>query len=84
LLASCYERAIALARAHALRTLAFPCISTGIYGYPMQAAARVAVSAVARSIAEGELPERVVLCAFDQVAFEALGSALREATLGRV
>jgi O-acetyl-ADP-ribose deacetylase (regulator of RNase III) len=82
LLASCYERAIALARAHGVRTLAFPCISTGVYGYPMRAAARVAVHAVARTIADSALPERVILCAFDQAAFEVLRSALRNETLG--
>jgi O-acetyl-ADP-ribose deacetylase (regulator of RNase III) len=76
LLSSCYESAIALAREHELQTIAFPSISTGIFGYPMDQAARVAVTAVARALAGGPLPARVVLCAFDQRAEEALGSAL--------
>src|SRR6476661_7218714 len=41
LLASCYRRALELAAAHALRTLAFPCISTGVYGYPADFASKV-------------------------------------------
>jgi O-acetyl-ADP-ribose deacetylase (regulator of RNase III) len=76
LLSSCYENAIAIAREHGLRTVAFPCISTGIFGYPMQLAARVAVGAVRRALADESLPERVVLCAFDKRAEEALASAL--------
>ena len=76
LLSSCYENAIALAREHELHAIAFPCISTGIFGYPMDQAARVAVTAVTRALAGGPLPARVVLCAFDRPAQEALTSAL--------
>lgn len=46
LLASCYRRALALADAHELRSIAFPSISTGVFGYPMEAAADVALRAV--------------------------------------
>lgn len=77
LLASCYEKAIALARERQLQTIAFPCISTGIFGYPMHLAARVAVTAVDRAVAGEALPARVVLCAFDRRAEEALVSASR-------
>jgi O-acetyl-ADP-ribose deacetylase (regulator of RNase III) len=77
LLASCYERALALARAHNLRTIALPCISTGVYGYPLAAAAEVAISAVARSLATSALPERVILCAFSAGAGDALEAARR-------
>jgi O-acetyl-ADP-ribose deacetylase (regulator of RNase III) len=76
-LASCYERSIAIARKHRLRTIAFPGISTGVYGYPVEAAARVAVRAVASALDQGELPERVVLCAYNDVAAAALRLALR-------
>ncbi len=76
LLASCYERAIVIAREHALRRVAFPAISTGIYGYPVAAAADVAVRAVAQSLAMGPLPEAVILCAFDALAASALTAAL--------
>ena len=76
LLASCYERAIAIAREHELRTIAFPCISTGVYGYPIDAAASVAVEALRRALAAGLPPEHVTLCAFGARAAEALRSAL--------
>ena len=46
LLASCYRESLALAEAHDVKTLAFPSISTGVYGYPIEAAAEVAVSTV--------------------------------------
>ena len=46
LLASCYEKSIALAAAHGLATIAFPAISTGVYGYPKDEAARVSRAAV--------------------------------------
>jgi len=51
LLASCYTRSLALAHEHGLRTVALPCISTGIFGYPMAAAAGVAVRAVVVALA---------------------------------
>ena len=43
LLAGCYRESLALAAARGLRSIAFPCISTGVYGYPLDAAARIAV-----------------------------------------
>jgi O-acetyl-ADP-ribose deacetylase (regulator of RNase III) len=78
LLASCYARSIAIAREHALRTIAFPCISTGVYGYPMRDAARVATQTIARelSLPECALPEAVTLCAFDERAAAALREAI--------
>jgi len=51
LLARCYENSIALAAEHALETIAFPAISTGVYGYPMEEAREVALAAVARALA---------------------------------
>ena len=46
LLASCYRRAIRLAAPHGIHTLAFPAISTGVYGYPYEPAARIAIATV--------------------------------------
>ncbi len=64
LLASCYRRSLELAMGHALRTLAFPSISTGVYGYPIDAAARLAVATVRAAIVENEVIEEVIFCCF--------------------
>jgi O-acetyl-ADP-ribose deacetylase (regulator of RNase III) len=61
-LAACYESSLALAEAHALRTLAFPAISTGVYGYPAPLAASVAADCVARILSS----RRAV---FDEILF---------------
>jgi O-acetyl-ADP-ribose deacetylase (regulator of RNase III) len=61
LLASCYRNALALAATHALGSLAFPAISTGIYGFPADRAARIAVGTVA---AEAAGVTRVLFCCF--------------------
>jgi O-acetyl-ADP-ribose deacetylase (regulator of RNase III) len=79
LLESCYERAILLAREQGLRSLAFPAISTGAYGYPPDAAARVAVRAIRATLTDDAPPERVILCAFDARAATTLQAALGEA-----
>jgi O-acetyl-ADP-ribose deacetylase (regulator of RNase III) len=50
LLANCYENAIALAAKHGLETIAFPAISTGIYGYPKDEARKVAIAAAERAL----------------------------------
>jgi len=50
LLAACYESSLALAAAHSLESVAFPAISTGVYGYPKEEAARVAFTAIERAL----------------------------------
>lgn len=65
LLARCYRRALALAREHALNSVAFPAISCGIYGYPENQAAEIAVREVRAFQAEHGSPQRVLLVAFD-------------------
>jgi O-acetyl-ADP-ribose deacetylase (regulator of RNase III) len=64
LLASCYRRSLGLARDQGLRSIAFPSISTGAYGYPIEEAAVVAQSTVRRFLEEEALPEQVVFCCF--------------------
>ena len=66
LLASCYGRALALAAGIAAADIAFPAISTGIFGYPAVAAAEVAVAAVAGALAGQARPIGVVFCCFDK------------------
>lgn len=64
LLASCYRRSIELAAANDILTLAFPGISTGIYGYPVGPAAKLAVATVQASVQEFANIEEVVFCCF--------------------
>ncbi|MFZ2635611.1 MAG: O-acetyl-ADP-ribose deacetylase [Rectinemataceae bacterium] len=58
-LASCYREALRIAAGEGLRTIAFPAVSTGVYGYPRKEAARVAFEAVSRHLEAQVLPERV-------------------------
>jgi O-acetyl-ADP-ribose deacetylase len=60
LLASCYRNSLALAAWHGLRTIAFPAISTGIYGFPKDRAARIALRETCTHLAARDLPERVI------------------------
>lgn len=66
LLASCYRESLALARDHGLKTIAFPAISCGIYGFPWDAASEIAVREVRTFLAENSLPERVIFVCFSQ------------------
>jgi O-acetyl-ADP-ribose deacetylase (regulator of RNase III) len=65
LLAACYANALALAVEHGLRTVAFPAISTGVYGYPKDEAARVARAAVEASLGRHASLREVRLVFFD-------------------
>lgn len=62
LLVSCYRRSIEVARANNIATLAFPSISTGVYGYPIERAAEVAVSTAASTATDGI--EEIIFCCF--------------------
>jgi O-acetyl-ADP-ribose deacetylase (regulator of RNase III) len=64
LLASCYSRSIELAVAKNLLSVAFPGISTGIYGYPVNLAAEIAVSTVRASLLEFGVLKEVIFCCF--------------------
>ena len=64
LLAACYRRSIEVAAGAGARTLAFPAISTGVYGYPKVPAARIAVTAVRSALREYAAIEEVVFCCF--------------------
>jgi O-acetyl-ADP-ribose deacetylase (regulator of RNase III) len=64
LLASCYRRSLELARDHGLSSIAFPSISTGAYGYPVEQAAAVAQSTVRAFLEANALPETVLFCCF--------------------
>lgn len=66
LLASCYRRSLELAVTHNVRSIAFPCISTGIYGYPIQQAAEIAVREVRNFTQREPRLEEVLFCCFSE------------------
>lgn len=78
LLASCYRRSLALCEKHGIRSVAFPAISCGIYGYPVEQAATIAVSEVAGFLRNGGAVERVEFVCFSQDVLDAYERALGE------
>ena len=71
LLASCYHRSLQLAAAHGVRTIAFPAISCGVYGYPVDEATRIAVRETAAFLERHPLPERVLFVCFGDEVYRA-------------
>jgi len=78
LLASCYRTSFALAEEHGMRTLAFPSISTGAYGFPIERAARIALTETQRFLARNETVGKVVLVCFGEAAQQVYLDALLE------
>jgi O-acetyl-ADP-ribose deacetylase (regulator of RNase III) len=80
-LASCYAQALALATSVDAESIAYPAISTGIYGYPLEPATRIAMTTVRDRLSAFARPERVIFCCFspsdvqvyERVAAELLG-----------
>lgn len=75
LLASCHRRALELAAELECTSVAFPAISTGVYGYPLELAAEVAVRATAQALAEQETVELARFVLFDEQALAAFDAA---------
>ena len=65
LLASCYRKSIALGESKGLKSIAFPAISTGIYGYPKEDAAKIAVATVREATSIDSSLKQIVFCCFD-------------------
>jgi len=80
LLASCYRTALELARQHRARSIAFPAISCGVYGYPLEAAAAIAVRETRARQTEFD---QIVLVAFDGEVHRALNRSIRSDRSGR-
>lgn len=76
LLAACYRNSLALAAANGLRRIAFPAISTGVYRFPLDRAASIAVAETRRFLADDRTIERVIFVCFNNATFEAYRQAL--------
>lgn len=82
LLTSCYRNSLTLAVHHDIRSIAFPAISCGIYGYPAAAAARIAISTTIEFLALNALPERVIFVCFDIKVYHAYRDVWRDRASG--
>ena len=78
LLARCYRNSLALAAQHGLKSIAFPAISTGIYGYPKEPATEIAV----REVREHATIDRVIFCCFDNATAELYRRAISSSPPG--
>jgi len=78
LLAQCYRRSLGLAVGNNLQSIAFPAISTGVYRFPIDAAARIAVSTTSAFLTGDERIKKVVFCCFGADSMEAHTRALEE------
>lgn len=65
-LASCYRRSLEVAQEHGVKSIAFPAISTGVYGYPIESATRIAVETVAKVLAKQGDELDVTFCCFSE------------------
>jgi len=76
ILARCYRSCLAIAQDRRFRTIAFPAIATGIYGFPREEAARIAVAAVRAHLAASEMPQHAIFVCFDGATLDAYRQAL--------
>ncbi|MFN6946891.1 MAG: O-acetyl-ADP-ribose deacetylase [Cytophagaceae bacterium] len=70
LLASCYTKSLTIASEKYLSTIAFPAISTGVYGYPFEAATRIAIEKVARFMEKHSHPEKVIFSCYNDELYQ--------------
>jgi len=78
-LASCYRESLKLAALNGLKTIAFPAISCGVYGYPLELAVKVAVRECSGFIAANAVPEKILFACFDPLTLAAYESELKRA-----
>jgi len=78
LLASCYRESLRLAVEHGIKTISFPSISTGVYGYPIAQAAVIALNAVKQFLEEHDDLDDVRFVLFDDVTYDAYKNALAD------
>ncbi|MGE5271668.1 MAG: macro domain-containing protein, partial [Thiohalocapsa sp.] len=77
-LASCYRACFAIASERQFRTIAFPAIATGIYGFPPEPAAAIAVTAARTHLAADPMPHEVIFVCFDAAMLETYRAALAQ------
>ena len=77
LLARCYQRCFAIANQHQVKTIAFPAISAGAYGFPMGLAAEIAVRETASHLEEDSSIDQVIIVCFNDAAYENYAAQLR-------
>lgn len=80
MLAQCYRHSLALAEQYQIKTIAFPAISTGVYGFPMEGASKIAVAEVNKFLHSHNSLEQVFLVCFSQAAYECYLKAMQEFT----
>ena len=79
LLASCYRRSLELAMVHGAKSIAFPCISTGVYGFPAENASKIALLTVREALRQFVEPIEVIFCCFSQKNCEIYVNLLKNA-----
>lgn len=79
LLADSYRNSLALAEEHRLKTIAFPAISTGVYGYPLEAATQIAIQTIQQEIANVTHIKEIIFVVFDQETFSIYEKIFHEA-----
>lgn len=78
MLARCYRNSLELAEEHGVQTLAFPSISTGAYGFPVERASKIAIMEINDFLERNSTIEKVVLVCFNDVAYECYSRAVEE------
>jgi O-acetyl-ADP-ribose deacetylase (regulator of RNase III) len=76
ILANCYRSCLAIARDRSFGAIAFPAVATGVYGFPREMAARIAVTEIGAHLAGNDRPETVIFACFDEATREAYRVAL--------
>lgn len=78
LLANCYRNSLALAAQHSIRTIAFPCISTGVYRFPSERAARIALTEIKSFLDGNKTVEKVLAACFGRTDYQIYLAAVSE------
>ncbi|MCG2711958.1 MAG: O-acetyl-ADP-ribose deacetylase [Candidatus Omnitrophica bacterium] len=78
LLARCYQRSLELAQEHAIKTIAFPSISTGAYRFPVERASRIAIGRIKRFLAQNKTIEKVIIVCFGKEVYGCYIKAMEE------